>query len=173
MDVFEAIFERRSIRKFTEKDVSEEDLKKILEAGRWAPSAGNVQPWEVIVVRSKELKEKLAEAALNQEFVAEAPVVIVVCVDLKKAERAYGERGRNLYCLQDSAAAIQNMLLAAYSLSLATCWVGAFHEEKVKRILGIPEDFRPVALIPLGYPAHKPLKPSRRKLAQVVHFEKF
>lgn len=173
MDVFEAIFERRSVRKFTGRDVSNEDLKKILEAGRWAPSAGNVQPWEVIVVRGRELKERLAEAALSQEFVAEAPVVIVVCVDLKKASRAYGERGRSLYCIQDSAAAIQNMLLAAHSLGLATCWVGAFYEEEVKDILGIPEGFRPVALIPLGYPAYKPEKPSRRKLNQIVHFEKF
>ena len=173
MEVFEAIFERRSVRKFTGEDVSKEDLERILEAGRWAPSAGNVQPWEVIVVRSRELKERLAEAALSQEFVSEAPVVIVVCVDLKRAARTYGERGRSLYCIQDSAAAIQNMLLAAHSLGLATCWVGAFYEEEVKDILGIPEGFRPVALIPLGYPAYKPPKPSRRKLSQIVHFEKF
>ena len=173
MDVFEAIFGRRSVRKFRSDPIPDELILKVLEAGIWAPSAGNVQPWEIILVKNPETKEKLAEAALNQEFIAEAPVVFVVCVDLEKAGWAYGERGKTLYCLQDSGAAIQNMLLAAYALGLGTCWVGAFYEEAVRKILGIPQKYRPVALIPIGYPASKPAKTPRRSLKQVVHMERF
>lgn len=173
MDVFEAIFERRSIRKFENKPVPEELILKILEAGRWAPSAGNVQPWEIVVVKNPETRKKLAYAALNQGFVAEAPVVFVVCVDLERAEWAYGGRGKTLYCYQDSAAAIQNMLLAVHALGLGACWVGAFYEDPVREILGIPSTYRPIALIPIGYPASKPGKTPRRSLKQIIHLEKF
>ena len=173
VDVFKAIFERRSVRKFKSEPVPDELIFKIVEAGVWAPSAGNVQPWEVILIKNPETKEKLARAALNQGFIAEAPIVLVVCVDLEKAGWAYGERGVNLYCLQDSGAAIQNMLLAAYALGLGGCWVGAFYEDEIKKILGIPRGFRPVAIVPIGYPASKPSKTPRRRVEQVVHMEKF
>ncbi|RLI06048.1 nitroreductase family protein [Candidatus Bathyarchaeota archaeon] len=173
MDVFEAIFTRRSVRQFSKKDVSNEDLKKILEAGTWAPSAGNVQPWEVIVVKNHETKLRLAEAALHQDFIGEASVVLVVCVDLDMASLTYGERGKTLYCIQDSAAAIQNMLLAVHALGLGACWIGAFHEETVKKILGIPPRYRPVALIPIGYPTYSPRRISKKTVDEIVHFEKF
>jgi len=173
LDLFEAIYGRRSIRSFKETPIPEEALTKILDAARWAPSAGNVQPWEFIVVRDGRLKEALAQAALNQEFIAEAPVVVVVCADLERARWAYGVRGETLYCLQDTAAAIQNMLLAAYALGLGTCWVGAFREDAVSRILDIPGRYRPVALIPIGYPAESPKPRPRRSLKSILHMEKF
>ncbi|KYH39232.1 MAG: hypothetical protein AYL30_000810 [Candidatus Hecatellales archaeon B24] len=173
MEVFEAIYGRRSVRSFKPNPFPEEFLMKILDAGRWAPSAGNVQPWEFIVVREQKLKEGLSMAALHQTFIAEAPVVIVVCADLDRARGSYGLRGETLYCLQDTAAAVQNMLLAACSLGLGTCWVGAFDEEAVKAVLEIPERYRPVAIIPVGYPGETPGKTPRRSLRSILHMEKF
>lgn len=122
MDVLEAIKGRRSVRAFDSgKDVSEKTVEGLIDAGRWTPSAGNIQPWEFIVVREPEIKKRLAEAAFNQSFIEEAPVVIVVCADENCSSEGYGQRGRTLYCIQDTAAAIQNIHLAAYSSGLGTC----------------------------------------------------
>ena len=173
MDVFEAIKTRRSIRAFTKQDVSKEDVRKLLDAARWAPSAGNIQPWEFIVVRDLETKKELSTAALDQTFIEEAPVVIVVCANLILSARGYDIRGSSLYCLQDTAAAIQNMLLAACALGLATCWVGAFYEEEARKVLNIPNGVRPIAIIPVGHPAEKPEAPYRRPLSEIVHHENF
>ncbi|RLF23588.1 MAG: nitroreductase family protein, partial [Thermoprotei archaeon] len=112
-------------------------------------------------------------AALGQMWIAEAPVVVVVCANIPRTAWRYGERGRSLYCLQDTAAAIQNMLLAAHALGYGTCWVGAFDEEEVSRILGLPDHVRPVAIVPIGKPAESPIPPPRRPLDEVVHWEKY
>ena len=173
MDVFEAIKSRRSVRAFMREDVSQEDIEKLIDAARWAPSAGNIQPWEFIVVRKPEIKRKLSIAALHQTFIEEAPVVIVVCANQMRSGRGYGARGVNLYCLQDTAAAIQNMLLAATALGLATCWVGAFREEEAKRALNIPDGVRPIAIIPVGHPAERPMARSRRPLSEIIHHETY
>jgi nitroreductase len=173
VDIFEIFKLRRSIRAFTEEDVSDEQIEKILEAARWAPSAGNIQPWEFIVVRRPDIKRDLARAALNQTFIEEAPVVIVACADEVRSGRIYGNRGVNLYCIQDTAAAIENMLLAACALGLGACWVGAFNEEAARQILRIPRGVRPVAMIPIGYPAEKPSPPRKRLLKEIVHYETF
>lgn len=173
MDIFEIFRARRSIRAFTQEDVSEEDLMKILEAARWAPSAGNIQPWEFIVVRRPEIKRDIARAALNQTFIEEASVVIVVCADEIRSGRVYGSRGTNLYCIQDTAAAVENMLLAACALGLGSCWVGAFSEDEVRRVLKIPRGLRPIAIIPLGHPAERPSPPRKRPLKEIIHYETF
>ena len=173
MDVLEAIKGRRSIRAFKSEDVPPEIVEKLIDAARWAPSAGNIQPWEFIIVRNPEIKRNLAKAALNQSFIEEAPVVIVVCADEIRSSQGYGVRGKTLYCIQDTAAATQNIHLAAYSLGLGTCWVGAFNEEEARKILEIPEGVRPVAIIPVGYPAEKPSARNRRPLNQIIHYEKF
>ncbi|MFH1328487.1 MAG: nitroreductase family protein [Candidatus Bathyarchaeota archaeon] len=173
MDVFEAIHGRRSVRSFRKKDVSKEDVLKILDAARWAPSAGNLQPWEVIIIKNSETKAQRVWAAVGQSFIADAPVVLVVCVDCEKASAGYGTRGESLYCLQDSAAAIQNLLLAAHALELGTCWIGAFHEERVRKIFNLPQRYRPIAIIPIGHPTSKPSPTSRRNLERVTHLEKF
>lgn len=164
----EVIKNRRSVRRFKPDPVPGELLKKVLEAARWAPSAGNVQPWKFFVVTSPAKKEALAAAALGQRFVAEAPVVVVVCALLRKAAGAYGARGKELYCLQDTAAATQNMLLMATALGLGGCWVGAFREEEVKKALGLEGDVRPVALVPLGYPQAVPSPPPRLPLEEIT-----
>lgn len=173
VDVFEAIKGRRSIRAFKHAEISTEVIEKLVEAAHFAPSAGNIQPWEFIIVRKPELKKELAKAALDQCFISEADVVIVVCADENRSSQRYGTRGRTLYCLQDTAAAVQNINLAAYSLGLATCWVGAFREELVRRIIQVPAGVRPVALIPVGYAAESPSQRKRRQLSQMVHYETF
>jgi nitroreductase len=173
MEVLEAIKGRRSIRAFKSEDVPEETVNKLIEAACWAPSAGNIQPWEFIIVRKREIKRKLVDAALGQEFIAEAPVVIVVCANEERSARGYGSRGKTLYCIQDSAAATQNIHLAAYAFGLGTCWVGAFREEQVREALKIPQGIRPVAIIPVGYPDETPQPPRRRPMQQVVHYEVF
>jgi len=173
MDVLDAIKGRRSIRAFKRRDVSAEVVEKLIDAARWAPSAGNIQPWEFIVVRKPEIKRRLAEAALDQLFIEEAPVVIVVCADENASLQWYGIRGKTLYCIQDTAAAIQNINLAAYSLGLGTCWVGAFREEEAREILKTPHGIRPVAIIPIGYSDEAPPPPGRRPLSKIVHYETF
>lgn len=173
MDVLEAVKGRRSIRAFRKVDVPAETVEKLIDAARWAPSAGNIQPWEFIIVRNVEIKRKLAKAALGQFFIEEAPVAIVVCADEARSAEVYGMRGKTLYCVQDTAAAIQNIHLAAYSMGLGTCWVGAFMEDEVKKILKTPLGIRPIAIIPVGYPAEKPPPGSRRSIKQIVHFETF
>jgi len=173
LDVFEAIKGRRSVRAFTNQPVSNEEVMKLIDAASRAPSAGNIQPWEFVVIRDARIKRELSTAALDQTFIEEAPVVIVVCANQMRSSRGYGSRGVNLYCLQDTAAATQNMLLAAYAMGLATCWVGAFQEEEARKVLNIPSGVRPVAIIPVGHPAEKPMARSKRPLSEIAHHETF
>ncbi|MHC3129057.1 MAG: nitroreductase family protein [Candidatus Bathyarchaeota archaeon] len=173
MDVLEAINERRSIRAFTDEKVSEKDVERLIDAARWAPSAGNTQPLELVVVKDKEMKRKLSEAALNQTFIQKAPVVIVVCADLNRSSRGYGSRGKHLYSLQDTAAATENILLAAQELGLATCWVGAFREKEVAKAVKAPRNLKPVAIVPVGHPAERPVAPPKRSVNEIVHYETF
>jgi nitroreductase len=173
MEVLEAIKGRRSIRFFTNQPVSEEEVKTLIDAARHAPSAGNIQPWEFIIVKKAEIKHKLVVAALNQTFLEEAPVVIVVCANMDASRSGYGSRGTTLYCLQDTAAATQNIILTAYSMRLGTCWVGAFSEEEVKKALEIPDGIRPVAIIPVGRTTANPPKHPRRALNEIMHNEKY
>jgi len=174
MEVFESIISRHSVRSYEKKDVPNELIGQLLEAAVRAPSAGNVQPWEFVVVKDIELKRELASVALKQRHVEEAPVVIVVCADPGKSADKYGERGKSLYCIQDTAAAIENMLLVANSLGLGTCWIGAFEEDKVKNILNMPQKLKPVALITIGFPREyeKPTKTSRIPFENVTFIDK-
>ncbi len=173
LDVFEAIKGRRSIRAYTSERVSDEDIERLIDAARWAPSAGNIQPWKFVIVRDTKIKRGLSAAALDQTFIEEAPIVIVVCADEARSGWGYGDRGVNLYCLQDTAAAIQNMLLAACALGLGACWIGAFHEEEVEKVLKTPRGVRPVAIVPVGHPAEKPEAPPKRSIGEIIHYESF
>lgn len=171
MDVFEAIEKRRSVRSFEpNRNVPEELVEEILRCGCQAPSAGNVQPWRFIVVRDEGLKRALAAAAQGQDFVAQAPVVIVVCADLASHSLSYGQRGVELYSIQDTAAAIENMLLAATALELGACWVGAFREDEAARALHLVKDMRPLALIPVGYAAGETQTPRKMDCRRLVTF---
>jgi nitroreductase len=173
MELSEAIKGRRSIRAFKKQDVPEETVEALIDAASWAPSAGNIQPWKFVIVRKPAVKKKLAQATLNQEFVEEVPVVIVVCADEKRSSMGYGFRGKTLYCIQDTAAATQNILLTAYSLGLGACWIGAFNEDSAKEAVHAPEGVRPVAIIPVGYANEVPSRRSRRPLSQIMHYETF
>lgn len=168
VDLLELIGGRRSVRRFTSEPVADEVIEELLEAMRWAPSAGNAQPYRIHVVRDNAIKASLAVAALGQQFIAEAPVVIVVAVERFEAQRSYRSRGEELYCLQDSAAAIQNLLLLAHSRGLGTCWVGAFKEGSIAQALSLPGEQRPVAIVPIGVPSDIPKPPRRRTLRELV-----
>jgi nitroreductase len=172
MELSEAIKKRRSIRAYKKQDVSEETVEKLIDAASLAPSAGNIQPWKFVIARNPDTKKKLAQAA-NQAFIEEAPVVIVVCANEKRSSMGYGFRGKTLYCIQDTAAATQNILLTAYSLGLGTCWVGAFNEDQAKKAINAPEEMRPVAIIPVGYPNEAPTQRNRRPINQIIHHESF
>ena len=173
MELSEAIKGRRSIRAFKKQHVPEEIVEKLINAASWAPSAGNIQPWEFVIVRKPAVKKRLAQAALNQEFVEEAPVVIVVCADEERSSMGYSFRGRTLYCIQDTAAATQNILLTAYSLGLGACWIGAFNEDEAKKAVNAPEEIRPMAILPVGYPNETPSQRHRIPLSQIMHYETF
>jgi nitroreductase len=171
MELPEAVRNRRSIREYLEKPVEDDKIEKILDAARWAPSAGNLQSVEYIIVKDRETKEKLAGAALGQDQVSEAPVDIVVCCNFPKMKH-YGNRGKELYSIQESGACIQSLMLTAHSLGLGTCWVGAFEEGSVRKILKVPDSVRPVGIITLGYPAEGGHS-SRRNLKSIVFKERY
>ncbi len=169
-ECLDLLFERVSIRKFLSKDIDDETLRIILQAGNAAPSAGNLQARDFIVIRDREKKRALAISALKQMFIAEAPVVIVVCANYPRSMRVYGARGK-LYAEQDATAAVENILLAVTALGLGAVWVGAFDEGEVSRLLNIPEYARPIAIIPIGYPAEKPGRRSRYPIEMLTHYE--
>ena len=173
MEIFECISTRRSIRKYLDIPVEWDKIGTILEAGRLAPSSGNIQDWNFVVVQDEEKRKAIAEASLRQHWMSKAPVHIIVCADLKKSERFYGVRGNRLYSIQNNAAAIENMLLTAHSLGLGACWVGAFDENVVSRVLSIPDHARPQAIITIGYSDEKPKEPDKYPLTTVVFLEKY
>jgi len=172
MELFEAIANRRSIRQFKpDAPVSEEALNKIFNAAIMAPSAGNHQCWRFIAVKDKALKKRLATDVGHQLFIEHAAVAVVVVADLARAQEKYGERGRGTYALQESAAAAENMLLAARALGLGACWIGSFEETAASQILGIPDGQRPVAIIPIGVPDEPAIRvPPRRRIEDVVEY---
>jgi nitroreductase len=153
IDNFWMVLERRHcVRSFNpDKKISKQDLTKILEAGHKNPTAGGLHPEKFMVIKDSSTKERLAEASYGQNFIVDAPVVIVVCADLDVSSTKYGQRGRELYSVQDTAAATQNMFLAATALGIGACWVGGFEEKKGAEILKLPNHIRPLVIFPLGY----------------------
>ncbi|MCX8007520.1 MAG: nitroreductase family protein [Coriobacteriia bacterium] len=168
MEFSEVIAKRRSVRHFNAKlTVSDEDIRALLDAATLAPSAGNIQPWRFVVVRSAEARQRL-QGALHQPWASAAPVVIVVCVDPRPCAARYGDRGEYLYSIQDTAAAVENILLAAVDRGLASCWIGAFDEKAVAEAIGVTSPITPIAVLPVGYSAESARRPSRRPLEEVA-----
>ncbi|MFQ5832914.1 MAG: nitroreductase family protein [Candidatus Thorarchaeota archaeon] len=166
MDVHEVILNRRSIRKYLDKPVEEEKVMTVLEAGRWAPSASNRQPWHFIVVRDQAMRNWLADEHRYGRFMAQSPVVIVV---LGRPE------SHPKYHLADPHNAVQNMLLAAYNEGLSTCWMGVRDtpmEPKFKKLLGIPDNLRVICSVSVGYGAQE-RKSSRFPLEDIVSWETY
>lgn len=164
---------RRSVRSFRPDPVPREKLLQVLNAAHWAPSAGNCQPWELVVVERPEVRRRLADAALEQSFIADAPLVIVVCANTLRSVTRYGERGRRFYCLLDAAAATQNLLLATHALGLGACWIGAFDDAEVAACIGLPSWIRAVAIVPIGFPDEHPSRTGRMALEQVLHYDRY
>ncbi|AET63676.1 nitroreductase family protein [Methanothrix harundinacea] len=167
MDLAEAIKKRRSIRKYLTRKVENDKLDRVLEAGRLAPSAKNLQEWRFVVVRDEGRRKRLAEAAKGQTFVGEAPVVIAACATVTDYVMTCGQLTYPI----DLAIAVEHMVLTAAAEGLGTCWIGAFYEEEVKKILNIPPEVRVVALLPLGYPDESPHPRPRKEIGEIVAFE--
>ncbi|MBL7148018.1 MAG: nitroreductase family protein [Nanoarchaeota archaeon] len=172
MEVFKAIENRFSCRSYNGKKVSENNLKRILDAGIKAPNAGNLQCWRFFIINTEEKKEGLCKSALNQRWMMQAPVFVVVCGDLTNEKRFYKKKGED-YLMQDCAAAIENMLLSATALGINSCWVGAFDDNAAKRVLKLPDHIIPYAIITLGYSDEKAGKKKRHALDSVVYFNEF
>jgi nitroreductase len=172
MDVETCIEGRRSIRAFKPDALDDSIVNEALRMANLAPSAGNLQARDFVVVKDADTKNALAEAAYDQDFVRTAPVVIVFCANLQRIGH-YGERGRTLYCIQDTAAAIENMMLYLHGKGIGSVWVGAFDEAKTRRALHLPNEARPVAMVPIGYPAEKGGRTGRLPMDRIVHKEKW
>ena len=173
MDVLEAIGKRRSVRSYRDEPIPEEKVLQVLEAAIKAPSAGNVQPFKIVVVKEAFGRKKLAEAAWGQNFVAEAPIAIVFLVDIVESTGRYGSRGLELYALLDIGAAVENLLLSAQANGFGTCWVGAFKEEEVASALNAPQGLRPVTIVSLGYASKQPKERKKKNLDQMLVRENF
>lgn len=173
METLDCIASRRSVRKYLDVPVEAEKLARVLNAGRLAPSAGNLQDWKFVVVSEPGKVRKIAECCLKQFWIETAPLVIVVCAELEKTKRFYGERGMEFYGVQDCAAATTQMLLAANDQGLGACWVGAFDDAKLRKCLEIPDEVKPLAVVTLGYADEKPEVPEKFSVEDVVFVEKW
>lgn len=169
MDLAHVIRSRRSVRAFRSDPVPEPLLRELIELANWAPSAGNLQARDFILVRDAATRQSIARVADQQEL-AQAPVDVVVCTNASRITK-YGERGRELFMIQDAAAATENLLLAAHERGLGAVWMGSFDEDALRKILKLPRHVRPVTLIALGWPAETPEPPERMPLKELLHLE--
>lgn len=189
MELFDAIRNRRSIRRYKPDPVDDEKINKILEAGRWAPSWANTQCWRFVVVRDTEIRAALAETLYKIKLPDKeipnpatpafntAPVIIAVCAEMGKAGSGHGtnkyETDKGDWFMFDTALAVQNMVLAAHAQGLGTVIIGAFDAAKAEKILNIPEGHRAVAMFPVGVPAQEGKAPPRRELSEIVVKDRF
>jgi nitroreductase len=173
MNTLDAINARRSIRRYLDRPIEFEKLTSILDAAIKAPSAGNLQDWKFIIVVDRELIKQVASYSIEQYWIQTAPALIIVCAVPEKHEMYYGLRGKRLYNIQDCAAAIENILLAATDVGLGSCWIGAFEEEKIRSLFAIPPDVRPQAIITLGYNDETPKDRQLVPIENVVFFNRY
>lgn len=172
MDFFDTVRNRHSVRKFQPKEVEQEKLNLILETVNAAPSAGDLQAYQVVLVRDLGTRQALAQASYGQGCLVEAPLALVFCADQLMSAGKYGKRGAELYAVQDATIATAYCQLAATALGLATVWVGAFDPSAVSAAINAPEHVTPVSIIPIGYAAEEPGPTPRRKLDDLVKQEK-
>lgn len=178
MELKEAIEKRHCTRRFSQKDrkVRLKDAFDVMEAALHAPAAGNIPTVKLVLVEDSKLIAQIADAAPGNDFINEADKLIIVLSDPKQVKSMYGERGEK-YMHQQAGAAIENMLLAVEDLNLASCWVGAFDDDAIKRVLKVPDDFSVEAILPLGHaiPKAKAEEHKRRKptFKEAVHYNKY
>jgi nitroreductase len=173
MDFETVVKRRRMCREFSDRDVPQEKIDRILDIASRYPSAGHTEPQEFIVVHNQRMKEDLAHAALDQMFVAQAPLVIVVVSDVRRSARRYGERGVRFFSIIDGAFVAMLILLAVVEEGLGACFVGSFYDEEVQELLSLPQEVRPIGIIPIGYCAEGPRKLRRRSREQIVHRDRY
>jgi nitroreductase len=173
MDFETVVKRRRMCREFLDRDVPQEKIDRILDIASRYPSAGHTEPQEFIVVHNQRMKEDLAHAALDQMFVAQAPLVIVVVSDVRRSARRYGERGVRFFSIIDGAFVAMLILLAVVEEGLGACFVGSFYDEEVQEVLSLPREVRPIGIIPVGYCAEGPRKFRRRSREQIVHRDRY
>ena len=171
MDFFDAVKARRSIRAFQNRPLEEEKINRTIEAVNLAPSAGDLQAYEIVVVKDSRRKSELVKAAGEQSFLSEAPVCLVFLAYPERSSKKYGKRGSELYCLQDATIAAAYAQLVATALGLASTWVGAFDEKAVAKIVGAPRSRRPIAILPIGYGQETPEVTPRRRISEIVCLE--
>jgi nitroreductase len=169
MDFFDITKKRRSIRQFSDQPVPDDHLQHILEAANRAPSAGNLQAYEIYVIKDTKTRQRIARDAYDQAFITQAPLVLAFCTHAERARGRYGQRGVELYAIQDATIACTFAMLAAAAQGLGTVWVGAFDTAAVKVVLGAPDGIEPVSLLPVGFPAEEPDERVRRPLDELVH----
>ncbi|PIY95806.1 MAG: nitroreductase [Candidatus Kerfeldbacteria bacterium CG_4_10_14_0_8_um_filter_42_10] len=157
---------RHSVRHFLKQPIKNEKINSILDVVNNCPSAGNLQSYKIYLIKKQDVKKELAAAALDQEFIAQAPIVMVFCAKQEECAAKYGARGKNLYSLQDATIAASYAQLAAADLNIGTVWVGAFDSEKVKSVLRT--SYLPVAIIPMGYYSEKSFLRERKQKSQIV-----
>lgn len=167
-EFFNLLSKRRSIRNYQDKSLDESVLSKILSACDMAPSSGGLQTFEIYQIKSRPTKEKLALAAMDQMFIADAPLILVFCANPSRSVERFGKRSE-LFSVQDATIATAYAQLTAYALDLTTVWIGAFDEEKVSKILKIPHGQRPVSILPIGYPAEDPKEKTTRGSNTLLH----
>jgi nitroreductase len=168
MEFSELVNSRHSVRAFKDKKLDNTTIRSILNTINNAPSAGNLQAYWVTVVQEEEVKRDIARAALDQMFIADAPAVFVFSADQRQAEMKYGDRGRELYALQDATIAASYCQLAAADLGLGSVWVGAFDPLEISRLIKADEYEVPIAIIPVGYSDEEPEKSGRKTLDEIV-----
>jgi nitroreductase len=169
MEFFEAVEQRHSIRNYSSRPVEREKLDRILQAANLAPSAANLQAYEIYLITKVTHRAALAKAACGQGFILVAPVSLVFCTNPARNAERFGGRGRSLYGVQDATIACTYAQLAATALGLGTCWVGAFDPNAVRRVIRVSAGLEPVAILPIGYQEGEPELKGRRPLGDLVH----
>ena len=166
---FDLISTRHSARAFKDIPIPEDKINTIIDAATRGPSAGNLQSYHIFVVSKIAEREKLVESAHGQEYVSQAPLVMIFCAEPKRCAVEYGSRGEELFCIQDATIACAYSQMTAHSLGLSSVWIGSFDEEKVSDILKLEKDLRPIAILPIGFPNETPEITNRRSSEQIIH----
>ncbi|HZK84308.1 MAG TPA: nitroreductase family protein [Desulfosporosinus sp.] len=182
MEFMEVVEQRTSVRTFLDKEVADDLILQILFCGHKAPTAGNIQPWEFIIIKNPSLKQEIVNTTFvgnneqsekTQVWMLNASVFIVVCADIERSVARYGKKAAESLVYLDCSACVENMLLAIVNLHLASCYVSGFNENKLTSVLGLPSGVIPVAVVPIGYPAGQTEKRNKRQLESLIHCETF
>lgn len=182
MELKDIIEKRKSVRSYTEEAVSDELVLRIIEAGHKAPTAGNLQPWDFIIVKEEQKKREIVNTTFvgndrsstqRQEWMLQAPVFIAVCADRDRCYSRYGDEGLKSLIYLDCAACIENMLLAVVDVGLASCWVSGFRKNELVSVLELPPSHEPIGVLPVGYSNDSSPRRPKRELSDIIHRETY